>query len=328
MSEEAGKWEVAKDEVSVGRSTNQLIALALEKQADPGTLEKLMDLQERWEAGQAQKAFVKAMSAFKQEAPSVLKKGDRVNFTTTKGTTSYNYANLGSIVQEITAMLGKNELSASWNTRQTDKGDVEVTCNITHVAGHRESVVLRGPVDQSGNKNPIQAIGSTVTYLQRYTLLAALGLATGESDDDGQGGSSRNPDPDKSPFKDPPAGIQKPDPGKFMQEPDPSPDVKIHEPEPMSDPQLKKIRAMIGEHKELSADDKKACYDWIKEHKATTVIWKEKPTITKDSASDIIEHFDGYFSDWLESVVSQSQSAELPWEDPPPGDEPIEGVAE
>ena len=166
----------------------QLIALALEKQADPTTLEKLLNLQERWEAGNARKAYVMAMSAFKQEAPAVLIKGDKVDFQTAKGRTHYQYANLGSIVQEISALLGKHNLSASWYTQQDDRDNVVVTCHITHVAGHRESVTLRGPSDESGNKNRIQAIGSTVTYLQRYTLLAALGLATGEDNDGGHGG--------------------------------------------------------------------------------------------------------------------------------------------
>src|SRR5690606_5500273 len=39
--------------------------------------------------------------------------------------------------------------------------------------------------DSSGSKNAIQAIGSTLTYLQRYTLIQALGLAASD-DDDGQ----------------------------------------------------------------------------------------------------------------------------------------------
>ncbi len=164
----------------------RLISLALEKNADPTTLSKLMDLQERWEINRAKKAYIQSMTAFKQEAPAVLKKGDRVDFMTQKGRTAYSYANLGSIVQEITAILGKHDLSASWQTSQ-EGTNITVTCHITHSAGYRESVTLTGPSDDSGNKNRIQAIGSTVTYLQRYTLLAALGLATGE-DDDGQGG--------------------------------------------------------------------------------------------------------------------------------------------
>lgn len=187
--------ELVKNEVVEIESPNQLIALALERQADPITLSKLMDLQERWESGKARKAFVAAMTAFKQEAPAVLRKGDTVDFTTVKGRTHYNYAKLGSIVQEITAILGKNELSASWNTCQ-DGNNVTVTCHVIHVAGHRESVTLTGPIDESGNKNRIQAVGSTVTYLQRYTLLAALGLATGE-DDDGRGGRPELKEPQK-----------------------------------------------------------------------------------------------------------------------------------
>lgn len=170
----------------------KLVALALERQASPETLSKLLDLQERWEAGEARKKYVMAMTAFKQDAPAVLKKTDRVDFSTAKGRTAYNYANLGSIVQEITAVMGKHDLSASWSTAQNGN-DVTVTCHITHAAGHRESVTLTGPVDDSGNKNRIQAVGSTVTYLERYTLLAALGLATGEDDDGRQGAGAGEP---------------------------------------------------------------------------------------------------------------------------------------
>jgi hypothetical protein len=184
----SNKLVEAKEEQLEEVGSGHLIALALEKGADPKIIEKLMDLQERWEAGKARKAYVLAMSAFKQEAPAVLIKGDAVEFITAKGRTAYKYANLGSIVQEITSLLGKHNLSASWETSQTDKGDIVVTCHITHSEGHREDVTLRGPADESGNKNRIQAIGSTVTYLQRYTLLAALGLATGE-DEDGRDGS-------------------------------------------------------------------------------------------------------------------------------------------
>lgn len=44
---------------------------------------------------------------------------------------------------------------------------------------------MRAPSDLSGNKNAIQAIGSTTTYLMRYTLIAAFGLTTADEDNDG-----------------------------------------------------------------------------------------------------------------------------------------------
>ena len=54
---------------------------------------------------------------------------------------------------------------------------VEVTCHLRHVDGHIEITTLSGPRDQSGGKNAMQAIGSSTTYLERYTLLLLLGLA-------------------------------------------------------------------------------------------------------------------------------------------------------
>jgi hypothetical protein len=49
---------------------------------------------------------------------------------------------------------------------------------------------LRAGADQSGAKNSIQAIGSTISYLQRYTLKAALGLAAANDDDGKASGST------------------------------------------------------------------------------------------------------------------------------------------
>lgn len=49
--------------------------------------------------------------------------------------------------------------------------------------GHSEETSLEAPEDHSGNKNNIQAIGSAATYLQRYTLKLALGLASAHDDD-------------------------------------------------------------------------------------------------------------------------------------------------
>jgi hypothetical protein len=54
---------------------------------------------------------------------------------------------------------------------------------------------MSAPDDQSGGKNAIQARGSTVTYLQRYTLLSAFGLVAADEDDDGRKGVKPEPPP-------------------------------------------------------------------------------------------------------------------------------------
>jgi len=172
-----------------------MLAAAIEHGVDTATIGRMLDLQERYDAMQGRKAYVEAMTAFKRDVPSVLRKDARVDFTSSKGRTHYKHATLGGIVNQITTAMSKHGLSASWETKQAT-GVVTVTCHITHAAGHRESVTLCGPPDDSGNKNAIQMIGSSVTYLQRYTLLSALGLATGDQDDaDDLGGTERKAPP-------------------------------------------------------------------------------------------------------------------------------------
>lgn len=152
---------------------------------DVGKLKELLELQERWDATQAKKAYVQAMSKFKENPPEILK-DKTVNYTAKGGTVNYKHATLHNVTTKINQELSKHGLTASWVTSQ-DNGSVKVTCKITHVMGHSEETCLSAPPDATGSKNVIQAIGSTVTYLQRYTLLALTGLATCGQDDDGKG---------------------------------------------------------------------------------------------------------------------------------------------
>jgi len=162
----------------------QLLAIAVAKDADIDKLAKLMDLQERWEAREAEKEFVIALSAFKQ-SPTKLKKTKKAHVTPRSGGTGFDYwySPLGEVSAAISADLAKHGLSFRWSVEQIEQS-IAVTCILQHEAGHRERTTLKGLPDDSGAKNPIQQIGSTVTYLQRYTLLAAVGLAP---QDDGDG---------------------------------------------------------------------------------------------------------------------------------------------
>jgi hypothetical protein len=95
---------------------------------------------------------------------------------------------LGNVTATIVNGLAKHGFSHRWDTEQLDGGKIAVTCILTHKLGHSESTVLSSTKDDSGKKNNIQQMASAITYLQRYTLLAATGLAThDQGDDDGQG---------------------------------------------------------------------------------------------------------------------------------------------
>jgi hypothetical protein len=143
-------------------------------------LEKLMALQERWEANQARKAFELAITQAKAELPSITR-NKTVSFG--QGKTSYRHETLDHVVDTIRPVLDRYGLSFRFRTDVRDDGKVVVTCRIAHRDGYSEETSLPGPADVSGAKNAIQAIGSTVTYLQRYTLKAALGLAASDDDD-------------------------------------------------------------------------------------------------------------------------------------------------
>lgn len=159
-----------------------MIAEAVRQGASIEVLEKLMGLQERWEAAQARKAFEAAITEAKAELPTITR-NKTVSFG--QGKTAYRHETLDHIVDAIQPVLQKHGLSFRFRTDVQD-GKVIVTCRIAHRDGHHEETSLPGPADTSGSKNAIQAIGSTVTYLQRYTLKAALGLAASD-DDDGPG---------------------------------------------------------------------------------------------------------------------------------------------
>lgn len=183
---------VKKDEVALPITPMELLQLAVKQGGtDLDKMKQLMDLQERWEKNEAKKAFVEAMTLFKAHPPVILKT-KLVSF----GDTSYRHALSGESAEKIGAALAEYGFSHRWETVQGESGKVRVTCILTHAKGHSESTTLEATPDTSGKKNSIQAIGSTVSYLQRYTLFAATGLVPKDIDDDGRN-IARHLEPDR-----------------------------------------------------------------------------------------------------------------------------------
>lgn len=150
-----------------------MLAQAIERGMSPETIDKLMALGERWDNTQARKAFDVAIARAKAEIP-VIKK--------TAAGHNNKYADLAAIARVVDPIIAKHGLSYRFRTVQTDK--ISVTCVLSHEAGHFEENTLVGMPDKGPGRNDIQAIGSALTYLQRYSLVQALGLAA-SADDDG-----------------------------------------------------------------------------------------------------------------------------------------------
>lgn len=177
---------LAQTEQRAPATPADIVLYAMQNGADIAQIEKFMDLQMKWEADQARKAFVADMAEFKKSPPEIVK-DKQVGFMGKDGFIGYSHATLGNVTEAIVAGLARCGFSHRWDTEQAG-ANIVVTCILTHKLGHSERTSLTAAKDDSGKKNQIQQMASTITYLQRYTLLAATGVATkDQGDDDGAG---------------------------------------------------------------------------------------------------------------------------------------------
>jgi hypothetical protein len=178
-------WESNVTEVTTIQSTTNdlalqspanLISQALASGADLDSLERLLTIQERWQKGQALNAFNEAISKAKSEIGPVFKR------QTATGGAKFQFESLDDIDRQIKPILGKYGLSYRYRTMSTAEG-ITVVCIVAHVDGHSEENELYHAMDKGAGRNDIQSMGSSQTYLQRYSLKAALGLSASKDDD-------------------------------------------------------------------------------------------------------------------------------------------------
>jgi hypothetical protein len=160
---------------------------------DLDRMERLMKLQIDWEAHEAEKAFNDDFAKVKTE-PMVAERGRKVTDGPLKGK---RYAELADVCDAVTESLAKYGFGHSWNVLADEKDWIKIECVITHRLGHKRAVAFGGAPDTGPGRNTIQARKSTVTYLERITLLLATGVAEEGTDDDGAGGKRDTGDADR-----------------------------------------------------------------------------------------------------------------------------------
>lgn len=164
------------------------IAFALQSGRSIDEIQQLINFRNAELARLAKLEFNEAKAMFLKTVPRIIKNQD-ANFGETnsgKKGASYRYSDLDNLINTIKDAEATAGLSHDFKTTQDDKGNVQITCILSHVAGHSETDTLKAPPDKSGGKNDIQAMKSTVSYLRRAALESVLGLSQGGDDNDGR----------------------------------------------------------------------------------------------------------------------------------------------
>ncbi len=158
-----------------------LIRFALERGADVGTMERLLAMRRELKTEQAKEAFHNARSQFQSRCPVIVKCKAALG---RDGKPMYHYAPLDAILEQTKSLREELGFSHSFSTK-VDAGWVECICTLTHREGHSEASSFKVPAT---SKSPMmsdpQMYASALTFLQRYTFCASLGIATAMEDTD------------------------------------------------------------------------------------------------------------------------------------------------
>lgn len=157
---------------------------------DIDKMERLLQMQERVLDRRAEAAYSAALAEMQPELPVI---GERGGIKDRNGNIQSTYAKWDDINEAIKPALARHGFSLTFELGR-EEGQIFVTGVLRHREGHKEKTTIHLPLDTSGSKNAVQAVGSSTSYGQRYTARALLNLTSRfaeDRDDDGRasGGS-------------------------------------------------------------------------------------------------------------------------------------------
>lgn len=162
-------------------SADQLIARAIDKGVDVGTMERLLAMRKELKAEFAEEQYNKAMAKFQSECPIIEK---RKEVKDDKGKVLYKYAPLDDIVMQVRDILAANGFSYSWDTEENES-TITPICIVTHISGHSKR--SRFNIPSKGGTSIMsgpQKAAAALTFGKRYAFCNALGIMTGDEDVD------------------------------------------------------------------------------------------------------------------------------------------------
>lgn len=144
-------------------------------------IERLVAMQGDMLDRHAKQEFAAAFARFKENVPVIVKDAK----IEVKGTLRSRYAKLDQVAEKVIPCLLAEGITHRWKTRTGDDGRIFVRCYLRHTLGYEEEgSTLSFGADNSGSMNGLQGLGSTVSYLERYTFIASCGIVIKDWDND------------------------------------------------------------------------------------------------------------------------------------------------
>jgi len=159
-----------------------LLQLAIEREGSIDVIERLAKLQLEMADREDRIAFRSAMTKFKAEMPRIVR--SRV-ISDKEGNEKYKAVALEDVADPVMKALLKHHITYRYKTDVLQDGKmVKVTCYLAleGTAYEEQGSTLAAPPDTSGGKDALKAVGSTTSYLEKYTLMASVGMHVYGSD--------------------------------------------------------------------------------------------------------------------------------------------------
>lgn len=173
--------------VQVEATPDNMILIALQNGRTMDEIQALINMRNAELARVAELEFYEAKADFLKNCPAIVKNRTAPLDTTREGKKwgGYKYSDLDNLINTVKEAEGNAGLSHDWKDGRNEKGEVVVTCILSHSGGHKKESTITFGLDTGPGKNNIQAMKSTITYLRRATLESVLGVSQGGEDDDG-----------------------------------------------------------------------------------------------------------------------------------------------
>jgi hypothetical protein len=152
-----------------------LLQLAIERDGSIDVIERLAKLQMDFFDREDRIAFRGAMTQFKEDMPRVIRQR---SVRDKQGDEKYKVVALEDVADPVMKALVKLGITYRYKTADLPDGRIRVTCilGLRGTAYEEEGSTLAAPPDVEGGKSPLKAVGSTTSYLEKYTLMASVGM--------------------------------------------------------------------------------------------------------------------------------------------------------